>query len=105
MTLVARASRKLGLTASVSSTGSLAFPYLYPWPQHREELIDEAFTELAKRWRPILDVCEENGVDIGLEIHPGEDVFDGVMLEVFLEKLNGHQRCQVTYDPSHAILQ
>ncbi len=105
MKMAARASRNLGLDVSVSFTGALAFPYLYPWPQRPEGLIDEAFVELARRWKPILDVYDEQGVDVGYEIHPGEDVFDGVTFEMFLEKLNGHKRCTINYDPSHFVLQ
>ena len=101
----ARASRNLGLDASVSFTGSLAFPYLYPWPQRPAGLIEEAFGELARRWRPILDVYDENGVDVGYEIHPGEDVFDGATFEMFLDELGGHPRCTINYDPSHFVLQ
>lgn len=68
-------------------------------------MIDEAFTELASRWRPILDVYDENGVDVGFEIHPGEDVFDGITFEMFLDKLDDHTRCKILYDPSHFLLQ
>ena len=99
------ASRNLGLDVSVSFTGALAFPYLYPWPQRPAGLIDDAFAELARRWKPILDVYEDHGVDVGYEIHPGEDVFDGITFEMFLEKLGGHKRCTINYDPSHFVLQ
>jgi len=105
MKWAAIASQKLGLTASVSFTGALAFPYLYPWPQRPAGLIDEAFTELAKRWKPILDAYEDAGCDVGYEIHPGEDVFDGITFEMFLDKLDGHKRCTINYDPSHFVLQ
>ena len=105
MMLAAKASRNLGLDGSVSFTGSLAFPYLYPWPQRPAGLIEEAFTELAKRWRPILDAYDEQGVDVGYEIHPGEDVFDGATFEMFLEELDNHPRCMINYDPSHFLLQ
>ena len=105
MKKAAKVSRRLGLDASVSFTGSLAFPYLYPWPQRPAGLIEEAFAELARRWKPILDVYDDYGVDVGYEIHPGEDVFDGVTFEMFLEALGGHQRCQINYDPSHFLLQ
>ena len=33
VTKAATAARRLGLSGTVSFTGSLAFPYLYPWPQ------------------------------------------------------------------------
>lgn len=99
------ASRKLGLDTTVSFTGSLAFPYLYPWPQRPSGLIEEAFAELARRWVPIFDHYEDNGVDIGFEIHPGEDVFDGATFEMFLDACKDHQRCRINYDPSHFLLQ
>ncbi|MFZ1679883.1 MAG: sugar phosphate isomerase/epimerase [Rhizobiaceae bacterium] len=101
----ARASRHLGLATTVSFTGALAFPYLYPWPQRPAGLIEEAFGELARRWRPILDAYEEEGVYIAYEIHPGEDVFDGATFEMFLAALGGHARCAINYDPSHFVLQ
>ncbi|CUH77520.1 sugar phosphate isomerase/epimerase family protein [Tropicibacter naphthalenivorans] len=99
------ASRRLGLNTTVSFTGSLAFPYLYPWPQRPAGLIEEAFAELARRWVPIFDHYEENGVDIGFEIHPGEDVFDGASWEMFLDACKDHTRCRINYDPSHFLLQ
>lgn len=105
VTKVAKVSRKLGLDVSVSFTGSLAFPYLYPWPQRPAGLIEEAFAELGRRWTPILNTYEDNGVDIGFEIHPGEDVFDGATFEMFVDAVNGHQRAQINYDPSHFLLQ
>lgn len=105
MHLAAKASRNLGLNVSVSFTGALAFPYLYPWPQRPAGLIEEAFGELARRWRPILDAYDEQGVDVGYEIHPGEDVFDGTTFEMFLDRLDGHKRCTINYDPSHFLLQ
>lgn len=103
--LAAKASRRMGLDTMVSFTGALAFPYLYPWPPRASGLIDEAFAELAKRWKPLLDACDEQGVDVGFELHPGEDVFDGVTFEMFLDKLGGHARCAINYDPSHFLLQ
>ena len=105
MTKAAKVSRMLDLDTSVSFTGSLAFPFLYPWPQRPEGLIEEAFAELARRWKPILDVYDENGVDIGYEIHPGEDVFDGATYEMFLEAVGNHTRARINYDPSHFLLQ
>ena len=105
MMLGAKASQNLGLEASVTFTGALAWPYLYPWPQRPAGLIDEAFDELAKRWKPILDAFDEAGCDVCYEIHPGEDLFDGVTFEMFLDKLKGHQRCRINYDPTHFVLQ
>ena len=97
--------RNLGLDVSVSFTGALAFPYLYPWPQRPAGLVETAFDELARRWRPILDHAEDCGVDICYEIHPGEDLHDGVTFEMFLERVGNHARCNMLYDPSHYVLQ
>jgi sugar phosphate isomerase/epimerase len=105
VTKVAKASQHLSLKGAVGFTGALAFPYLYPWPQRPTGLIDEAFTELAKRWKPLLDIYDAAGVDFGFEIHPGEDVFDGTTFDHFLAALDGHPRCKITYDPSHFLLQ
>lgn len=99
------ASRRLGLDHLVGFTGSLAFPYLYPWPQRPDGLIEEAFAELGRRWVPILNIYAENGVDLGFEVHPGEDVFDGATWEMFLEAVKGHKAAMINYDPSHFVLQ
>lgn len=105
MKLAARASRNLGLDACVSFTGSLAFPYLYPWPQRPAGLVEEAFAELGRLWKPIHDAYDEQGVDLAFELHPGEDTFDGATFEMFLDALGGHERCNINYDPSHFVLQ
>src|SRR6266436_1606880 len=105
MMKAAQASRRLGLTGSVTFTGALAWPFLYPWPQRPPGLVETAFDELAKRWRPILDVFDSVGVDLCFEIHPGEDLHDGITFEMFLERLGGHKRCNILYDPSHFVLQ
>jgi sugar phosphate isomerase/epimerase len=101
----ARASQHLGLGAHVTFSGALAWPYLYPWPQRPAGLIETAFAELAKRWRPILDAFDTAGCDVCYEIHPGEDIFDGATFERFLEAVGGHKRCAINYDPSHFLLQ
>ncbi len=99
------ASRRLGLDATVSFPGALAWPFLYPWPQRPAGLIETAFDELARRWRPIFDAYEDQGVDVCFELHPGEDLFDGITFEMFLARVNHHRRCRINYDPSHFVLQ
>ena len=99
------ASRNLGLTAHATFSGALAWPYLYPWPQRPAGLVEEAFDELARRWTPILNHAEDCGVDVCYEIHPGEDLHDGVSFEMFLDRVKGHKRANMLYDPSHYVLQ
>lgn len=101
----AKASNNLGLTEHATFSGALAWPFLYPFPQRPAGLVEEAFDELARRWTPILNAFDENGVDVCYEIHPGEDLHDGVTYEMFLERVNNHPRANLLYDPSHFVLQ
>lgn len=103
--LALTASKNLGLTAMASFSGALAWPFLYPWPQRPAGLVETAFDELARRWRPLLDHADSCGVDIAYEIHPGEDLHDGVTFEMFLERVGNHTRANMLYDPSHYVLQ
>ena len=103
--MAAEASKNLGLHNHVTFSGALAWPYVYPWPQSPAGLIDNAFDELAKRWMPILNKFDECGVNVCYEIHPGEDLHDGITFEMFLEKVKNHNRCNMMYDPSHYALQ
>ena len=100
-----KASVNLGTkNISVMSWG-FAWHMIYPWPQRPPGLIDEAFDELARRWRPILDFADENGITFGYELHPGSDLYDGATYERFLEKTDNHPAACITYDPSHFLLQ
>jgi sugar phosphate isomerase/epimerase len=101
----AQASKNLGLNAHATFSGSLLWHTWHPWPQRPEGLVDAGFKELARRWLPILNHFDEHGVDVCYEIHPGEDLFDGVTYEMFLEKVNNHPRACLLYDPSHFVLQ
>jgi sugar phosphate isomerase/epimerase len=101
----AKASGYLGLSAHVTFSGSLLWPFLYPLVRRPAGLVDEAFGELARRWRPILDAFDEAGVDLCFEIHPNEDLHDGVTFERFLAAVAGHPRANILYDPSHFVLQ
>jgi len=101
----AKASQNLGLNASATFSGALLWPMVYPWPQRPAGLVETGFKELANRWMPILDAYDEAGVDLCYEIHPGEDLHDGVTYEMFLKEVNNHPRACLLYDPSHFVLQ
>jgi sugar phosphate isomerase/epimerase len=102
MRLAAQASRRLGLQAHVTFSGALAWPFVYPWPQRPAGLIETAFAELARRWKPILDIYDEAGCDVCYEIHPGEDIHDGATFERFVDAVGGHRRACIssTMSPS-----
>lgn len=101
----AKASQRLGLSAHATFSGALLWHTMYPWPQRPAGLVEAGFEELAKRWKPILDVFEDCGVNACYELHPGEDLHDGVTFERFLEAVGNHPRANILYDPSHFVLQ
>ncbi len=101
----ARASRNLGLKAHVTFSGALMWHTMYPWPQRPQGLVETGFKELAKRWKPILNEFDRNGIDLCYEVHPGEDIHDGITFERFLEATGNHPRVNMLYDPSHFVLQ
>lgn len=101
----AKASKNLGLNAHATFSGALMWHTVYPWPQRPAGLVEDGFKELAKRWLPILNAFDKAGVDLCYEIHPGEDLHDGITFERFLEATGNHSRCNILYDPSHFVLQ
>ncbi len=101
----AQASRNLGLNAHATFSGALLWHTVYPWPQRPAGLVETGFRELGKRWGPILDVFDENGVGLCYEIHTGEDLHDGISYEMFLKEVDNHPRACLLYDPSHFVLQ
>ncbi|MBB1309749.1 sugar phosphate isomerase/epimerase [Pseudoalteromonas sp. SR41-8] len=103
--MAAKASKNLGLKSHVTFSGALLWHTFYPWPQRPKGLVEQGFQELAKRWLPILNYFDEMDVDVCYELHPGEDLHDGVTFERFLAATNNHPRVNILYDPSHFILQ
>jgi len=99
------ASANLGLNNVPVLSGGFAWHMAYPWPQRPAGLIEEAFKELHKRWRPVLDLAQENGIAISFELHPGSDIFDGATFEMFLDISDNHPAVCLCYDPSHFVLQ
>lgn len=100
-----KASTNLGTSSVPVLSGGFAWHMVYPWPQRPQGLIQEAFKELYKRWKPVLDLAEDNGIAICYELHPGSDLFDGATFEMFLETSNNHPAACLCYDPSHFVLQ
>ena len=101
----AMASKNLGLSAHATFSGALLWHTIYPWPQRQKDEVEEGFKELANRWVPILNSFDEAGVDLCYEIHPGEDLHDGITFERFLKATNNHSRAHILFDPSHFVLQ
>ena len=105
LTYAAKASKNLGLNAHATFSGALLWPNVYPWPQRPAGLVETGFKELGVRWLPILNEFDKQGIDLCYEIHPGEDLHDGLSYETFLKHVNNHPRACLLYDPSHFVLQ
>ena len=100
-----QASANMGVRNVPVMSGGLAWHMIYPWPQRPQGVIEEAFKEMARRWRPLLDIAQEKGLVFGYELHPGSDVYDGATFEMFLELTKDHPAVCINYDPSHFLLQ
>ena len=100
-----RASVNLGTEVIPVLSGGFAWQMVYPWPQRPDGLIDEAFTELARLWRPLLDQARDSGTVFAYELHPGSDLYDGATFEMFLEHTDNHPAACLNYDPSHFLMQ
>jgi len=102
---VVKASANMGLSSVPVLSGSFAWHMIYPWPQRPDGLVDEAFKELHKRWKPVLDLAADHNIAISYELHPGSDLFDGATFEMFLDVSQNHPAVAICYDPSHFLLQ
>jgi len=105
MISVIKASANLGLKTVPTFSGALLWHLMYPWPQRPAGIVEEGFKALASLWKPVLNTASDYGIDLAYEIHPGEDLHDGVTFEKFLEATGKHKSVNILYDPSHFLLQ
>jgi len=101
----ARAAKKFGVKVVNGFTGSPVWHLLYFFPPTTDAMIDRGFEEFAARWKPILDVFEQEGVKFALECHPAEIAYDILTAERALKALDGHKAFGFNYDPSHFVHQ
>lgn len=101
----ASVSRHWNIDVMASFSGSLLWHTVYPWPQRPFGLVDTGFKALADKWMPVLDHCKDENVKICYELHPGEDLHDGITFERFLKATDNHESVGILYDPSHFVLQ
>jgi sugar phosphate isomerase/epimerase len=99
------AAVSLGVRKVATFTGAFAWPFFYPWPPPPAGLIDRAFDALAARWRPIVAYAAERDVELLFELHPGEDVHDGLTFARLLDRLDGAANVKILFDPSHMLIQ
>jgi sugar phosphate isomerase/epimerase len=97
----ARAAQKLGASVLSGFTGSPIWSYVAGYPAASAALVGDALRDFARKWNPILDVCQECGLKYAVEVHPGQLAFDLYTAEMALDALHGREDFGFTFDPSH----
>jgi len=90
-----------GRTVVNGFTGSSIWAALYGFPPFLPGQIDGGFEDFATRWKPILDVFEQEDVVFALEVHPTEIAFDITSTRRALAAIDNHPRFGINFDPSH----
>ena len=101
----ARVARKLGVDVVVGFTGSSIWPYVAMFPPVPTNHISAGFEDFAKRWNPILDVFDSEGVKFAHEVHPGEIAYDYWSSVDTLNAIDHRQAFGFNWDPSHMMWQ
>lgn len=105
MKRTAKAARLMGAEVVTCFMGSPVWRYWYSFPQTTEAMVEEAFALIVKRWSPIFDVFDAEGVRFALEVHPTEIAFDYYSALRLLEAFKGRKTLGFNFDPSHLLWQ
>lgn len=105
MIATAHVAKKLGVKTVNGFTGSSIWHLLYSFPPVTNEMIENGFTDFAKRWTPILDEFHKLNIKFALEVHPTEIAFDIASTQKALETINYHPAFGFNFDPSHLAYQ
>lgn len=105
MKRAARVARKLGVDTVVGFTGSSIWKYVAMFPPVRDSVIEAGYADFAKRWNPILDVFDAEGVRYAHEVHPAEIAFDYWTSKKAAEAVDNRPAFGFNWDPSHMVWQ
>jgi sugar phosphate isomerase/epimerase len=105
MKLVPAAAKNMGVKTATGFMGSPIWKYWYSFPQTTEKMVDDGFREIVKRWTPIFDEFDKQGVKFALEVHPTEIAFDYYTAERLLREFKNRKTLGFNFDPSHLIWQ
>lgn len=105
MKRAARVARKLGADTVVGFTGSKIWPYVAQFPPVPASVIDEGYEDFARRWNPILDVFDDEGVRFAHEVHPSEIAYDYWTSVRTLDAIDRRSAFGFNWDPSHMMWQ
>ncbi len=101
----ARAAAKFGVRQVNGFTGSGIWHLLYSFPPNDFAVVEQGYADFARRWNPIIDVFDEEGVKFGLEVHPTEIAYDFVTTQKTLDAINHRAGFGLNFDPSHFVAQ
>jgi len=105
MKQTARLARKMGVDVVTGFTGSKIWRYVAMYPPVPAAVIDDGYEDFARRWNPILDVFDDEGVRFALEVHPSEIAYDYYTAQRALEAIGGRTAFGFNWDPSHMMWQ
>jgi len=101
----ARAAAKFGVTQVNGFSGSSIWHLLYSFPPNDFAEVEKGYGDFARRWNPIIDVFDQEGVKFGLEVHPTEIAYDFVTTRKALDAVRNRPGFGINFDPSHFIHQ
>ena len=101
----ARAAAAFDVTQVNGFTGSSIWHMFYPFPPNDFAEIERGYEDFARRWNPIIDVFEQEGVKYGLEVHPSEIAYDFMTTRKTLDAIGNRPAFGINFDPSHFIPQ
>ncbi|MGN7949701.1 sugar phosphate isomerase/epimerase family protein [Microbacterium sp. 22215] len=101
----AKVARQLGVDTVVGFSGSSIWQYVAMFPPVPDSVIDEGYEDFARRWNPILDVFDGEGVRFALEVHPSEIAYDYWTSARALEAVEHRDAFGFNWDPSHMLWQ
>jgi len=97
----AKAAKLLGVARVTGFTGSSIWHAAYAFPPTPQSYWDAGFADFGRRFKPILDEFDRQGVNFALEVHPTEIAFDIATSERALAAVDQHRRFGFNFDPSH----
>lgn len=97
----AKAAKLFGVNQVNGFTGSSIWHKIFPFPPVSKEEIDAGYEDFARRWKPVLDVFQQEGVRFALEVHPTEIAYDLYTTQRALKAIKNHPAFGFNLDPSH----
>ena len=101
----ARAAAAFGVDTVIGFTGSSIWHTVAMFPPVPAAMIDEGYADFARRWNPILDTFDAEGVRFAHEVHPSEIAYDFWTTSRALEAVEHRPAFGLNFDPSHFVWQ